>query len=61
MSTPNYVVLDAGVPVGRIVYAFGAANGGPEGDAGVSGGHAVRHRRGVVRGDRGVGAFHRAR
>jgi hypothetical protein len=29
----NFVVLVAGVPVGRIVYSFGAANGVPEGDA----------------------------
>jgi len=29
----NFVVLAAGVPVGRIVYSFGAANGVPEGDA----------------------------
>lgn len=28
-----YTVLVAGVPVGRIVYTFGAANGVPEGDA----------------------------
>ena len=32
----NFVVLDAGVPVGRIVYSFGAANGVPEGDAGAA-------------------------
>jgi hypothetical protein len=29
----TYAVLDKGVPVGRIVYSFGAANGVPEGDA----------------------------
>jgi hypothetical protein len=29
----NYTVLVAGVPVGRIVYSWGAANGVPEGDA----------------------------
>jgi hypothetical protein len=28
-----FTVLMAGVPVGRIVYSFGAANGVPEGDA----------------------------
>jgi hypothetical protein len=36
VSEDNYVVLDAGVPVGRIVYSFGAANGVPEGEAGAS-------------------------
>ncbi len=36
VSEDNFVVLDAGVPVGRIVYSFGAANGVPEGDSGVS-------------------------
>ena len=33
VSEDNFVVLLAGVPVGRIVYSFGAANGVPEGDA----------------------------
>jgi hypothetical protein len=33
VSEDNFTVLDAGVPVGRIVYSFGAANGVPEGDA----------------------------
>ena len=33
LGEDNFVVLSAGVPVGRIVYSFGAANGVPEGDA----------------------------
>jgi hypothetical protein len=33
LATDNFTVLVAGVPVGRIVYTFGAANGIPEGDA----------------------------
>jgi hypothetical protein len=33
LGEDNFVVLLAGVPVGRIVYSFGAANGVPEGDA----------------------------
>ncbi|HEY1691120.1 MAG TPA: hypothetical protein VGG39_03110 [Polyangiaceae bacterium] len=33
LAEDNFVVLAAGVPVGRIVYSFGAANGVPEGDA----------------------------
>jgi len=33
LGDDNYVVLLAGVPVGRIVYSFGAANGVPEGDS----------------------------
>ena len=33
LGDDNYTVLAAGVPVGRIVYSFGAANGVPEGDA----------------------------
>ncbi|HEY8039102.1 MAG TPA: hypothetical protein VIF15_04880 [Polyangiaceae bacterium] len=33
LADDNFVVLLAGVPVGRIVYSFGAANGVPEGDA----------------------------
>lgn len=33
LAEDNFVVLDAGVPVGRIVYSFGAANGVPDGDA----------------------------
>ena len=32
LAEDNYVVLLAGVPVGRIVYSFGAANGVPEGE-----------------------------
>ncbi|MBM4361367.1 MAG: hypothetical protein FJ104_01710 [Deltaproteobacteria bacterium] len=31
LGDDRYVVLLAGVPVGRIVYTFGAANGVPEG------------------------------
>ena len=33
LSDDTYTVLVKGVPVGRIVYTFGAANGVPEGDA----------------------------
>jgi hypothetical protein len=33
LGDDSYTVLLAGVPVGRIVYSFGAANGVPEGDA----------------------------
>jgi hypothetical protein len=33
LGDDSYTVLVAGVPVGRIVYSFGAANGVPEGDA----------------------------
>jgi hypothetical protein len=33
LADDSYTVLVAGVPVGRIVYSFGAANGVPEGDA----------------------------
>lgn len=33
LGDDNYTVLVAGVPVGRIVYSFGAANGVPEGSA----------------------------
>jgi hypothetical protein len=33
LGDDNYTVLLAGVPVGRIVFSFGAANGVPEGDA----------------------------
>lgn len=33
LADDSYTVLLAGVPVGRIVYSFGAANGVPEGDA----------------------------
>jgi len=33
LGEDNFVVLSAGVPVGRIVYSFGAPNGVPEGDA----------------------------
>ena len=32
LGDDNLVVLVEGVPVGRIVYTFGAANGVPEGD-----------------------------
>lgn len=33
LSDDSYTVLLAGVPVGRVVYSFGTANGVPEGDA----------------------------
>jgi hypothetical protein len=33
LAPDTFTVLVAGVPVGRIVYTFGAANGVPEGDA----------------------------
>lgn len=33
LGDDTFTVLVAGVPVGRIVYSFGAANGVPEGDA----------------------------
>jgi hypothetical protein len=33
LGDDSYTVLLAGIPVGRIVYSFGAANGVPEGDA----------------------------
>lgn len=33
LGDDSYTVLLAGVPVGRIVYSFGTANGVPEGDA----------------------------
>ena len=33
LSEDSYTVLDKGVPVGRIVFSFGAANGAPEGTA----------------------------
>jgi hypothetical protein len=33
LAEDNFAVLLAGVPVGRIVYSFGAANGVPEGEA----------------------------
>lgn len=33
LGEDTFTVLVAGVPVGRIVYTFGAANGVPEGDA----------------------------
>jgi hypothetical protein len=32
LAEDQYTVLVAGVPVGRLVYTFGAANGVPEGD-----------------------------
>jgi hypothetical protein len=33
LGEDEFTVLVAGVPVGRIIYSFGAANGVPEGDA----------------------------
>ncbi len=33
LGPDTFTVLDKGVPVGRIVYSFGAPNGVPEGDA----------------------------
>ena len=33
LGEDTFTVLVQGVPVGRIVYTFGAANGVPEGDA----------------------------
>jgi len=33
LGADEFTVLLDGVPVGRIVYSFGAANGVPEGDA----------------------------
>ena len=33
LGEDTFTVLHEGVPVGRIVYTFGAANGVPEGDA----------------------------
>jgi hypothetical protein len=33
VSDDNYTVLLAGVPVGRVVWSFGAANGVPDGDS----------------------------
>jgi hypothetical protein len=33
LGDDSYTVLVAGVPVGRIVFSFGAANGVPESDA----------------------------
>ncbi len=33
LGEDTFTVLVEGVPVGRIVYSFGAANGVPEGDA----------------------------
>jgi hypothetical protein len=33
LGDDEFTVLDAGVPVGRIVYSFGAPNGVPEGSA----------------------------
>jgi hypothetical protein len=33
LGEDTFTVLVKGVPVGRIVYSFGAANGVPEGDA----------------------------
>lgn len=36
LAEDSFTVLVAGVPVGRIVYTFGAANGVPEGDSAAS-------------------------
>lgn len=36
LAPDTFTVLVAGVPVGRIVYTFGAANGVPEADSTVS-------------------------
>lgn len=36
LGEDTFTVLVAGVPVGRIVYTFGAANGVPEGEAAAS-------------------------
>lgn len=36
LAEDTFTVLVAGVPVGRIVYTFGAANGVPEGEAAAS-------------------------
>jgi hypothetical protein len=33
LAEDSYTVLLAGIPVGRVVYSFGAANGVPEGNA----------------------------
>jgi hypothetical protein len=33
LAPDTFTVLVEGIPVGRIVYTFGAANGVPEGDA----------------------------
>ncbi len=33
LEVDHFTILDAGVPVGRILYTFGAANGVPEGGA----------------------------
>lgn len=33
LGDDSYTVLLAGIPVGRIVFSFGVANGVPEGDA----------------------------
>lgn len=33
LDSDQFTVLNAGVPVGRIVFTFGAANGVPEGQA----------------------------
>ncbi len=33
LGDDSYTVLHAGIPVGRVVYSFGAPNGVPEGDA----------------------------
>ncbi len=33
LDVDQFTILLAGIPVGRIVYTFGAANGVPEGDA----------------------------
>ena len=36
LGDDSFTVLDKGVPVGRIIYSFGAANGVPESDSPVS-------------------------
>ena len=36
LAEDNFTVLVKGIPQGRIVYMFGAANGVPEGDSGTS-------------------------
>ncbi len=33
LAEDSYTIMEAGIPVGRAVFVFGAANGVPEGDA----------------------------
>ena len=33
LAEDSYTIMEAGVPVGRAIFVFGAANGVPEGDA----------------------------